>query len=81
MQNKLLQKGDNLMGIKKSVFCSKSESKNYLKLPRTWSDSYNTYPNLLFLNVFDLSNLLEFSPKCKIVNLILDSIIVGGLKR
>ena len=38
------------MGVKKTVFASKSEQENYYKLKRTWGDKYVIYHDLPFLN-------------------------------
>lgn len=49
------------MGVKKNVFASKSEQRNFYKLSRTWGDKYRIYHNLPFLNVFDTQGLYDFS--------------------
>src|SRR5512132_2522439 len=49
------------MGVKKSVFASASEQRNYEKLYRQWGDKYRLYHNLPFLSVFDVSNLFDGS--------------------
>lgn len=49
------------MGIRKSVFGSRSERTNYEHLCRIWGDSYRVYHNLPFLNIFDTSELYDFS--------------------
>jgi len=47
------------MAVKKNVFPSKSERKNFYLLSRTWGDRFNIYQNLPFLNVFDWKNLFN----------------------
>jgi hypothetical protein len=49
------------MTAKKNVFSSKSERANLLKLSREWSDKYDIYHNLPFLNVFDPVGLVDLS--------------------
>lgn len=49
------------MTVKKTVFASKSERANYLKLRRQWSDKYSIYHNLPFLNVLDPDGLVDLS--------------------
>jgi len=49
------------MGIKNTVFPSKSERENYYKLSRTWGTDYRIYHNLPFLHVFTTDNLVDYS--------------------
>jgi len=49
------------MGIKKNVFASKSEQRNFYKLSRTWGDKYRIYHNLPFLNIFTFQDVYDFS--------------------
>lgn len=49
------------MGVKKSVFASNSERKNFYSIKQTWGTKYNIYHNLPFLNILDATNLLSFS--------------------
>lgn len=52
------------MGVKKQVFASATERKNFHKLSRTWGDKYRLYHNLPFLNIFSVSTqepLLDLS--------------------
>jgi hypothetical protein len=49
------------MGVRKSVFGSASEQRNYEKLSRQWGDKYRLYHNLPFLSVFNVSNLFDVS--------------------
>ncbi|MHB9129717.1 MAG: PDDEXK family nuclease [Armatimonadota bacterium] len=48
------------MGVKKQVFASLSERELYMKLCQRWGDRYRIYPNLPFLFVFDLDNLVDW---------------------
>jgi hypothetical protein len=50
------------MGIRKSVFGSNSEKRNYEKLCRVWGEEYSIYHNLPFLNIVDLENILNIIP-------------------
>lgn len=50
------------MAIRKSVFGSNSEKRNYEKLCRVWGESYSIYHNLPFLNIVDLNNLQKIIP-------------------
>lgn len=47
------------MAIKKSVFGSSTEKRNYYKLRRAWGKSFNIYHNLPLLNVIDISNNVD----------------------
>lgn len=49
------------MGIRKDVFASKAEKKNYEKLARTWGEHYRIYHNIPFLNIFNLEDLFDYS--------------------
>jgi hypothetical protein len=49
------------MELRKSVFNSASERRNFEKLARQWGNRYRLYHNLPFLNVFDISNLVDAS--------------------
>jgi len=49
------------MGVKSTVFASKSERGNYYKLRRTWGETYSVFHNLPFLNVFDTADLVDVS--------------------
>lgn len=42
------------MGVKRRMFGSHQERKNYYKLCIRWSSAYNIYHNLPFLNVFSI---------------------------
>lgn len=41
------------MGVRQSVFGSKSEERGFRSIAREWSNSYSLYPNLPFANVFE----------------------------
>ena len=49
------------VAIKDSVFASKAEKRNYLKLRRVWSPSHFIYHNLPFLSVFSIADLVDMS--------------------
>lgn len=49
------------MGVKKNVFGSKLEQRNFYKLSRTWGNEYRIYHNLPFLNIFTPQNVYDFS--------------------
>jgi hypothetical protein len=49
------------MGVRKSVFASKAERRAFEHLSREWGAKYPLYHNLPFLNVFDTSELTDFS--------------------
>jgi len=49
------------MSVKKNVFASKSERKNFYKLSRTWGDKYIIYHNLPYQTVFNTEELVDIS--------------------
>ncbi|MBD2252705.1 hypothetical protein [Nostoc parmelioides] len=50
------------MGVKNSVFASKSERYFYYdKLQRTWGHKYNIWHNLPYLNIFTTDNIIDIS--------------------
>lgn len=48
------------MGVKASVFASKSERTHYYKLAREWGHKLKIHHNLPFLNIFTRTNLFSF---------------------
>ena len=76
----LLQVKSIRMGVRKSVFASKPERLAYEHLSRTWGDKYRIYHNLPFLNVFDTSELIDFS-NWELKKIELDQIDLSRLKK
>lgn len=47
------------MGVHESIFGSKEERRNYLKLLKTWGDKFNIYHNIPFLSIFTTKDTLN----------------------
>lgn len=69
------------MGIKKNVFGSKSEQRNFYKLSRTWGEKYRIYHNLPFLNIFNTQGLYDFSDFTNIHPISISEIDLSRLKK
>ena len=69
------------MGVKRNVFASKSERRNFYKLSRVWGRKYRIYHNLPFLNVFDPRNIFDFSDWGDIRPIVLSDLEVARLKK
>ena len=68
-------------GIRKSVFGSNSERKHYKHLARNWGDRYRIYHNLPFLNVFDVSNLIDWSNLEELKGITIGDVDLSRLKK
>ncbi|MEO8399829.1 MAG: hypothetical protein ABI550_08465, partial [Ignavibacteriaceae bacterium] len=69
------------MGVKKLVFGSNSERKNFEKLCINWSKNYKIYHNLPFLNIFDLNNIKNCCDYNNPKNIILNDVEISRLKK
>ena len=66
------------MGSMNSVFASKTERENFIKLQRTWAEGYNLWHNLPFLNVFNTNGLVDLKTGKKFA---LEQIELNRLKK
>jgi len=69
------------MGIRRSVFGSRSERRNYEQLCRQWGQKYRVYHNLSFLNVLTVGELFDFSTWWNLTPLTLTDIEMSRLKK
>src|SRR5689334_21732019 len=68
------------MGVKKHVFGSNPERDHFYKLSRRWGDKYHIYHNLPFLNVFDMTNLID-RPQSQLQPVLINELDLSRLKK
>jgi hypothetical protein len=69
------------MGVKTTVFASKSERANFYKLCRVWGEKYRIHHNLPFLNVFNLDGLIDWTEPYQPVPLHIPDVDKNRLKK